>query len=299
MHKKNMQKFTINFLFLILIINSLQAQNNNLVRFERYGSHQADTLPPFDADLKPFYHGVASGDPLSDRVIIWTRVTPDTATHVEVNWTMATDTAFQNIVGEGQVTTSAENDFTVKVDVSGLSPATTYYYYFTALEGNSVIGRTRTTPTSDEVDHVRFAVVSCSNYQAGYFHAYRNIGNRRDLDAVIHLGDYIYEYGSGEGTYGFDSALNRENVPSTEIIELADYRTRYSLYRLDPDLRKAHQQHPFIAVWDDHETANDAYTDGAENHNQGEGEWTDRKSAALKAYYEWMPVRDFDDEARI
>lgn len=244
---------------------------------------------PFDANLYPFYHGVASGDPLEDAVIIWTRVTPENGeASIAVNWYVATDVKMANIVQQGQFTTDADRDYTVKVDVTGLNAGTTYYYGFEALDHSSLIGRTKTLPASS-VDHLKFAVVSCSNYEAGYFNAYRAIGERNDLDAVLHLGDYIYEYGVFE--YGIDDEL-RQNQPEDEIVSLADYRMRYSLYRLDPDLRRAHQQHPFISVWDDHESANDAYKDGAENHTEGEeGTWTDRKAISRQVYAEWMPIR--------
>ncbi|WP_051632988.1 alkaline phosphatase D family protein [Thermonema rossianum] len=244
-----------------------------------------------DPALAPFYHGVASGDPLPDKVIIWTRVTPSgtvEADSIEVRWIMALDSACHNIVQSGLAYATASRDFTVKVDVDNLQPATTYYYYFQALGANSVVGRTRTAP-SGTVHHLRFAVVSCSNFEAGFFNAYEAIARREDLDAVIHLGDYIYEY--GQGTYGA-GLETRRHQPAHEILTLADYRTRYSLYRLDPALRKAHQQHPFICVWDDHESANDAYKDGAENHNPGEGSWEERKRISKQVYYEWMPVRE-------
>lgn len=252
----------------------------------------ADTTA-FDPALAPFYHGVASGDPLSDRVIIWTRVTPDDITEpVKVNWFIGTDTAVTNLVRNGSVTTDASRDFTVKVDVDGLQSNTTYYYVFEVGGRYSLTGRTRTAPLGAEVDHLRFAIVSCSNYEAGYFNAYGRIADRADLDAVVHLGDYIYEYPGG--TYG-DSTLQRRH-DSVETITLPQYRNRYSQYRLDPDLRRAHQQHPFICIWDDHESANDAWKDGAQNHDPAtEGAWTLRKSLAKQAYFEWLPIRDQAD----
>ena len=242
-----------------------------------------------DADLYPFYHGVASGDPLSDRVILWTRVTPEQGEGtINVTWAVALDPQMQQTVKEGSFTTDAARDYTVKVDVTGLSPETTYYYMFTAFGRNSLTGRTKTAPTQD--DHLRFAVVSCSNYQDGYFSAYRRISERNDLDAVIHLGDYIYEY--EEGDFGDFRPIE----PKNEIVSLDDYRVRYSFYRMDPDLRAAHQQHPFITVWDDHEFANNAYKDGAENHQPDtEGDWNVRKNNAWQAYFEWMPVRESGD----
>ena len=250
---------------------------------------------PLQERLKPFYHGVASGDPLADRVIIWTRVTPETmdGEPIEVNWTVATDPALRNAVRSGTVTTSDERDYTVKVDVTGLSAGTTYYYGFRTEAGNSLTGRTKTTPTAARVDHLRFGVVSCSNYPAGYFNAYGHLAERNDLDAVLHLGDYIYEHGNGNDT---DPSLPDRIIDGTvEAVELFEYRSRYGTYRLDSQLLRVHQQHPFIAVWDDHEYANDSYVDGARGHQPDkEGSWAARKAAAKQAYFEWMPIRDPD-----
>ena len=251
-----------------------------------------DTLI-FDQTLAPFYHGVASGDPLHDRVIIWTRVTPPgNEDAFPVEWKVATDVDMNNVVQSGTFDTDASRDFTVKVDVTGLEPGTTYYYVFKAFAAYSLVGKTKTTPQGAAADHLRFAVVSCQNYEGGYYNAYHHIAERTDLDAVIHLGDYIYEYITG--AYGQLDELSgdRSNEPTNEILTLADYRTRYSLYRLDPNLRKAHQQHPFITVWDDHEFANDSYEDGAQNHTPGiEGDWEERKAIARQVYSEWLPLR--------
>ena len=250
----------------------------------------------YEPELKPFYHGVASGDPLPDRVIIWTRVTPDESSPsgIDVTWQVATDSGMTNVVQSGLFTTNADRDYTVKVDVSGLTPYTTYFYRFLTGNAASITGRTRTAPTADEADRLRFAVVSCSNYQAGYFSAYKKVAERTDLDAVIHLGDYIYEYSaSGSDFYGDEELrANRSHVPDKEIVALEDYRTRYSQYRLDPDLRAVHQQHPFITIWDDHELTNDSYKDGAQNHQpETEGPWSVRKSVSKQAYQEWLPIR--------
>lgn len=284
------------FLLAILLPVSLLAQDQLLHNDRVEARHNPTTFNP---NWAPFYHGVASGDPLEDRVIIWTRVTPAEMDNmpVEVDWFVATDASMSNIVQNGTFTTGPERDYTVKVDVTGLASGTTYYYAFSANGANSLIGKTKTTPTADEASHLKFGVVSCSNFQAGYFNAYKRLSERTDLDAIIHLGDYIYEY--ADGGYG-DSTLtaNRPLEPSTEIVTLEEYRARYSTYRLDTALARAHQQHPFIAVWDDHESANDAYTDGAQNHTEGdEGSWTDRKSVAKQVYFEWMPIRENADES--
>ncbi|NNK87095.1 MAG: hypothetical protein HKO90_02320 [Flavobacteriaceae bacterium] len=245
----------------------------------------------FTTDLKPFYHGVASGDPLQDAVIIWTRVTPETQLpEVNVSWEVAIDSAFFNVMKSGSTTTGPEKDYTVKVDVTGLDPDTIYYFRFEALDGRSIIGRTKTTPVNG--DSLEFAVVSCSSYQWGYFNSYGRIAEESPLDAVVHLGDYIYEH--GEGGYG-DTSIGRIHIPKHEIVSLEDYRTRYAQYRLDQDLRAAHQNHPFIAVWDDHEITNNAYADGAQNHQPDEGDYMTRRDIARQVYYEWMPIREQKD----
>ncbi len=244
----------------------------------------------FNADLKPFFHGVASGDPSTTTVLIWTRVTPEQPGTIPVAYRVATDVAFQNVVASGNVTTDAEKDYTVKLEVTGLQAGRTYYYYFTALNRNSLIGRAKTCPAGP-VNQLRFAVMSCSNYEAGLFNAYGTIAERNDLDAVIHLGDYIYEYETNRYP-ARPVVADRKNLPATEIISLSDYRTRYSLYRLDQDMIRLHQQHTIINIWDDHESANDSYVDGAENHQASEGSWETRKNISKRVYFEWMPIRD-------
>jgi alkaline phosphatase D len=240
-----------------------------------------------------FQHGVASGDPLTDRVILWTRVTvpnaQDATRPINVRWDIATDEKVSRTVRTGIAQATAQRDFTVKVDATGLEPGRTYFYAFTAAGQRSPIGRTKTLPQG-AVPRVQLAVVSCANYPAGYFNPYRCLADRVDLDAVVHVGDYIYEFQNG--VYGDGSALLRIPEPRREAVSLSDYRVRYATYRSDPDLQDVHARHPFIAVWDDHEFTNDAWRDGASNHNEGEGDWTPRKAAAAKAYLEWMPVRE-------
>jgi len=242
----------------------------------------------YDSTLKPFYHGVASGDPLHDHVIIWTRVTPeDSLPSIEVQWQVSEDEIFSKIVATDSLITSPAHDYTVKVDVTGLEPDKFYYYRFSALGKTSATGRTKTTPVTAK-DSLKFAVVSCSNWEFGYFNAYSRIAEK-DIDAVLHLGDYIYEYASGR--YG-DTTIGRFNLPKHEIISLQDYRTRHAQYRLDQGLRDVSQAHPFIAIWDDHEFANNVYAQGAQNHQPDqEGDFAARKAAAKQAYYEWMPIR--------
>lgn len=251
---------------------------------------------PEDVDPGPtvsvrFAHGVASGDPLSDRVILWTRVmptdTPALNARVRVAWVVARDVAMTDIVARGSFATDALRDWTVKVDAGGLAPGQTYYYRFDSGEARSPLGRTRTAPL-ERVARVRFATVSCASLAHGYFHVYRDIARRPDLDLVVHLGDYIYEYPSGL----FGDV--RPYDPPTEIVSLDDYRRRYAQYRADPDVQEMHRQHPMAAVWDDHEFANNAWhkgTDGAPV-----AAWRARAGAARRAWFEWMPTRETGGE---
>jgi alkaline phosphatase D len=240
-----------------------------------------------------FNHGVASGDPTQEAVILWTRVTPeDPMAQIAVNWFLASDVGFKSIVKKGVVMTGPERDHTVKVDVTGLAEGQIYFYYFAVGMTSSPGGTTRTLPATGVADY-RMAVVSCSNYPFGFFNVYREIGKRTDLHAVIHLGDYIYEY--GRTGYGGEvgKQLGREHEPASECIKLADYRMRHAQYRSDPDLQAAHAAAPWFVVWDDHETANNSHVTGAENHQpETEGLWEDRKAAAVQAYFEWLPVRE-------
>nr|WP_314370789.1 alkaline phosphatase D family protein [uncultured Acinetobacter sp.] len=249
-----------------------------------------------------FEHGVASGDPLQDRVILWTRLTPsDSSARLQVTWEIALDQQFKQIIKIDKVTTAAAQDFTVKVDAIGLKPNQSYFYRFSFGDKISPIGQTKTLPTS--TSKVSFAVCSCSNYPAGYFYVYREMA-KQDVDVVIHLGDYIYEYGA-DGYAAEDAAkLGRTLAADNnkEIIKLDDYRKRYALYRKDKDLQSLHHRHPFIVIWDDHELANDAWREGAENHTEetanakNEGKFSERKLAALQAYFEWMPIRPVDNQ---
>jgi alkaline phosphatase D len=242
-----------------------------------------------------FRHGVASGDPLSDRVILWTRVTPPRQTGtIDVEWMVARDPRMSGVIGRGSARTSRSRDFTVKIDAASLDPATTYYYRFAALGEQSPIGRTRTLPISN-ADRLRFALASCANYPFGFFNVYGRIAARADLDAVLHLGDYFYEYananyGNRPGV-GDGKAFGRIHAPNHELLALEDYRVRYAQYREDPDLQAAHRQHPFIVIWDDHEFANNSWSGGAQNHQANEGSWPMRRRAAAQAWREWMPVR--------
>jgi len=236
------------------------------------------------AEDSPFKHGVASGDPLADAVILWTRVTTAAAS-VEVKWELSATKDFAKVDASGTATTSADRDYTVKVDAKALKAGTTYFYRFTAEGKTSPVGRTKTASTG-ALSRLRLGVVSCSSLAHGYFHAYRELATRLDLDAIVHLGDYIYEYGNQE--YG----EVRKYEPPHELLSLDDYRKRYAQYRRDPDLAAVHLQFPFINVWDDHETADNSWSGGASNHSPTEGEYAARRAAAAKAYSEWVPIRD-------
>ncbi|MGR6500979.1 alkaline phosphatase D family protein [Shewanella sp. Koi 1] len=237
-----------------------------------------------------FLHGVASGDPAQDAVILWTRVTPDSAGDVKVSWQVASDAAFSQLVTTGEMVTNANRDYTVKIDARGLRAGQTYFYRFMTSGKTSEVGKTRTLPEGD-VSSVKLAVMSCANFPAGYFNVYELAAAQDDLDAVVHLGDYIYEYARGGYASEHATELGREVLPANELLSLSDYRTRYGQYRSDTSLQKLHAKVPFITVWDDHEVANDTWRDGAENHNEGEGDFAVRKEAALQAYFEWLPIR--------
>ncbi|MGV9825754.1 alkaline phosphatase D family protein [Gordonia sp. NPDC003429] len=252
-----------------------------------------------------FLHSVASGDPLPDRVILWTRVTPEPratpgsgyGSPTTVRWEIALDPQFGSIVNSGRLTTSVDRDHTVKVDATGLAPSTRYFYRFVVADGplkgrTSPVGRTKTAPPeSADLGDLRFAVCSCSNYESGFFIAYRAMAARKDLDFVLHLGDYTYEYETG-GYPGAYSKTVRAVEPVHATVTVDDYRARQGKHHQDPDLALAHATHPFICMWDDHESANNSYKDGAENHKElTQGSWSARKRASTKAYFEWMPVR--------
>ncbi|MGV9338279.1 alkaline phosphatase D family protein [Streptomyces sp. NPDC003688] len=260
----------------------------------------AAALPARAATAAPvFAHGVASGDPLPDGVLLWTRVTPTpealpgsgVGPDTDVSWVVARDKALTSVVATGSTTATAAADHTVKADIRGLAPATDYWFRFSSGGTDSPVARTRTAPAPDaNVAGLRFGVVSCANWEAGYFSSYRHLAARSDLDAWLHLGDYIYEYGTGQ--YGTRDKVVRPHAPTHEILTLADYRVRHATYKTDPDLQALHLKAPVVAIWDDHEFADNAWSGGASNHTEGaEGTWSARQAAAKQAYFEWMPVR--------
>lgn len=260
-----------------------------------------DNIPgPNDPDQKgSFEYNVASFDPTASQIILWTRVSPENegSQKVTLTYELAADMTFDQIVKSEMIDASVHDDYTVSVDLSGLQANTPYYYRFkiTGTDTISPVGETRTLPQGDQVREIRLAICSCSNYPSGLFNVYGAIAVS-EADVVLHLGDYIYEYGAGQyGSNPETAALGRVHQPTQEILSLDDYRTRFKQYRSDPQLQLAHQKKPFICVWDDHEIANDAYTDGAQNHNAGEGDFQQRKERAIKAYHEYIGVRTLAD----
>ena len=268
----------------------------------------AGSLPPAAAAASRYFkHGVASGDPRPTTVVIWTRVTPTSASvpgsgkgpKVDVAWEVAKDERFRKVVGRGRFSTSASRDHTVKLEVADLAPATWYFYRFTYRGAHSRVGRLRTAPAENAMPrNLRFGVVSCANLQAGFFSAYRGIAARNDLHAVVHLGDYLYEYGPGEYGYGKNNVDIRSHQPAHEMVSLADYRQRHAQYKTDSDLQDAHAKYSWIVTWDDHEVTNDQYKSGAENHQPDEGDYKVRRARAHRAYDEWMPAR-LDDTVEL
>jgi alkaline phosphatase D len=244
-----------------------------------------------------FTFGVASGDPLSDRVILWTYAkVPNSNAAVPLTWQVATDSGFNAVVSSGQIDALEANGFTAKVDAAGLTPGATYFYRFRdALGTSSTVGTTRTLPPAG-VASVKLAIFSCSLYSEGFFNVYAEAA-KSDALYALHLGDYIYEYGSDPAKFGSKDgeALGRVAVPANDISTLADYRARYAQYKADADLQALHAKMPWITIWDDHEFANNAYVNGAENHNPAtQGDWLARKNIAAKVYHEWMPIRTPD-----
>ena len=244
-----------------------------------------------DVPNPTFRHGVSSGDPDSTSIVLWTRVSGSTAP-VKCAWELADDPEFSRIIRSGTSRASADRDFTVKVIAEGLEPGGTYHYRFRALGDVSPPGRTRTLPVG-HLEALGLAIASCSNYPFGFFNAYEAIAEDPDVQFVLHLGDYIYEY--GPDGYGGETGnrIGRAHKPAHEIVTLDDYRARHAQYKTDAGSRAMHAAHPLIAVWDDHETTNNPWANGAENHQpEAEGAWQERRDASLKAYFEWMPIRD-------
>lgn len=240
-----------------------------------------------------FTHSVASGEPGPDSMLLWTRYVPATGDNtLQLDVELALDPGFATVASGGSVRTGAYRDWTAKITVDGLKPGTVYWYRFVGPDGaKSPVGRIKTLPVGP-VTRFGLGVFSCSNLPYGWFNAYGHAAARPDLDLWLHVGDYIYEYGA---TSIKEGALvgGRLPEPSTEILAIADYRLRFASYRADPDLQRLHQMAPMIALWDDHESANDSWEGGAQNHQAAtEGEWNLRRAAAMQVYREWMPVSE-------
>jgi alkaline phosphatase D len=233
-----------------------------------------------------FTHGVASGDPLADGVIIWTRFVGGDG---RIAWEVADDETFSTVAARGEAQATPASDFCVKADVRGLQPGRIYFYRFLAGSGPSLVGRTRTAPVNAQ--SLSVGLVSCANYAFGYFHAYGHMAQRDDIDLVLHTGDYIYEYGADEYPRTELTVPGRAVDPDHEIVSLDDYYRRYQQYHTDPNLLALRAAKPISAVWDDHEIANDSSSTGAQNHQRNEGTYADRIAAATKAYFDWMPIR--------
>lgn len=244
-----------------------------------------------DATKTKFIYGVASGDPTHTSVVIWTKLNIESEKSERVRWVVSTNSSFTDIVRSGHFKAKQESDFGVKINVKRLKPGVRYYYKFIHAGVESEPGRTRTLP-SGSLEKLGIAIASCSNYPFGFFNAYEAIANDENIDFVIHLGDYIYEY--GHDGYGAETGkkLGREHIPAHETVSLCDYRLRHAQYKSDVSSRLMHATHPLIPIWDDHESTNNPYMTGAQNHQEDEGNWSQRRKDSLQAYFEWMPVRD-------
>jgi alkaline phosphatase D len=239
-----------------------------------------------------FTHGVASGEPRQRSVMLWTRHVPISGDSSRLGWEIAEAGSPRRIVASGDVEATPERDWCVKVVAQGLKPGRSYAYRFLNLQGAAASGQTRTLPEG-RTPRFTLGIFSCANLAFGHFNAYAHAAERRDLDLLVHLGDYYYEYQSGKYPSAREALAGRILDPANETIALADYRLRLAAYRSDPDLQRLHASAPMVMMWDDHETANDSWSGGAENHDPAkEGPWSARKAAALRAYREWLPVSD-------
>lgn len=279
---------------------TLELDRRSLIQAASFGLG-ALALPGNAAALlaaRGFTHDVASGEPRQHSVLLWTRYVPTAGDSARIGWQVSPTPGFSRIVAHGEAIAEGEHDFTVKVVAGGLAPGRWYYYRFRDLRGRvSPVGRTRTLPDGPVKDF-KLGLLSCSNIGFGYFNAYAHAAARPDIDLMIHVGDYTYEYERGHYPELKDAVRPLEVVPANETIHLADYRMRYAAYRSDPDLRLLHRRFPMIAMWDDHESANDSWEGGAQNHQPAtEGPWSERKAAAVRAYREWLPVNDQTWEA--
>ena len=240
-----------------------------------------------------FTHGVASGEPGQETMLLWTRYVPSGGGEARIEAELSRDAGFSRPIAAGAAIAGPGRDHTVKILATGLEPGRAYHYRFRAPDGSrSPVGRTRTLP-SNRASRFTLGVMSCANMGFGWFNAYAHAAARDDIDLIVHLGDYLYEYQRGRYPTAAEAVPGRIVDPPGEAVLLADYRLRHAAYRADPDLQRLHQRHPMVAMWDDHESANDSWKDGAENHqSETEGEWAARKAASIQAWREWMPVSD-------
>ena len=247
-----------------------------------------------------FDYGVASGDPTNTNIILWTRATPSINKNIKINWELSSDINFKNILNSGTAFAKYSNDFTVKIDanVPNAYRGKKVFYRFFSNNTYSDIGISNTLPGNNP-DSYNIAFCSCSNHPAGYFNAYKEMAKNNEIDLVLHLGDYIYEYDKDGYATEDSKRFNREVDPKHEIVSLNDYRRRHAQYKSDLDLQELHKSKPMIAVWDDHEFTNDSWKYGAENHQNDEGFFQSRKANAIKAYLEWMPIRENKSKLKI
>ncbi len=239
----------------------------------------------------PFAHGVASGDPLSDRVMLWTRITEiiPSAASIPVSWQVSSSPTMTPVLKSGTQSTTADRDWTVKVDVVGLAPASTYYYRFSALGAQSITGRTRTAPAA-AVDNIRFAIAACSSYWSSTWSGYAHIADRNDLDLVIHCGDYIYDFiDKDEFVRSRKDSRDLGFVDNRDWLNLSELRRRYALFRSDPQLMRAHQQHPWFIVWDNHDI-DESYGNELTTPFDGQQSTTTLEQCC-QAFWEWTPSR--------
>ena len=274
-------------LFVILLIPVLGIPPGSIQSAEK-NTFALPRIPPMGA----FTHGVASGDPGKNRVILWTRYLPQDSSSTPLTYELALKEDFSTILLKGETTTLPDHGFCVKVDVNGLKPGTTYYYRFSDGTIYSSIGRTKTLP--EKADRIRIGVVNCAKYTGGYYHAYEALSHMEDIDVVIHLGDYIYEGGittPKDSYYSSFLKTGRQHFPPHECLTLEDYRNRYAQYRSDPALQKLHAQFPMIAIWDDHEIAMKKHKKNKKGKKVPNASWEERRDHSIIAYHEWLPLR--------
>ncbi len=266
---------------------------SNILISQKIYCPEIDSMAKAANSFFPF--GVASGDPKANSVVIWSALYDPSFNNEPVNWEVASDTNFTSILQKGSIIPKLDQGMVVKKTIDALPSGTKLFYRFKFKNQTSPIGRTKTAPQN--AASLKLAMVSCSSYEWGYYNAYRVMAKEKNLDAIVHLGDYIYEYQPGKYQ---QKKLTRDHIPAKEIVSLSDYRSRYAQYRLDPDLAELHRLYPFITIWDDHEIANDAYVDGAQNHQtDAEGDWKTRKQTARQVYFEWLPVEDNPEKSII